>query len=75
MLVKGNSMRSPSCASPSNVTREFDGGNISEDNRALARRLSSHMGLEHAIQVSTENQWHGVVAALMELQQKKPGRP
>jgi len=36
----------------------------------LADRLSSHMGIEHAIQVSTENQWHGVVAALMELQQK-----
>jgi len=50
---------------------EFDGGPISDDSRALAVRLSSHMGIEHAIQVSTENQWHGVVAALVELQQKK----
>jgi hypothetical protein len=53
---------------------EFDGGPISDDSRALAARLSGHMGIEHAIQVSTENQWHGVVAALVELQQKKNGR-
>ncbi len=40
----------------------------------LADRLSSHMGIEHAIQVSTENQWHGVVAALMELRHKNTTR-
>ena len=44
---------------------------ISDDCRALAARLSGHMGLEHALQVSTENQWHGVVAALREMQRKK----
>lgn len=61
--------------SPSHANRvtssEFDGGPISDDSRALALKLSGHMGIEHAIQVSTENQWHGVVAALVELQQKK----
>ena len=44
---------------------------ISDDCRALAMRLSGHMGLEHALQISHENQWHGVVAALHEMQQKK----
>lgn len=67
-------MRSPSQTSPASTTRDFEGSNISDDSRALANRLSSHMGLEHAIQVSTENQWHGVVAALLEIQQKRPGR-
>lgn len=59
--------------SPDNqvTTSEFDGGPISDDSRSLALKLSGHMGIEHAIQVSTENQWHGVVAALVELQHKK----
>lgn len=65
-------MSSPTCV-PSTEACDFDGGTISADSRALARRLSGHMGLEHAIQVSTENQWHGVVAALLELQQQKSG--
>jgi len=67
-------MRSTSCASPHGGASDFDTGHISEDSRMLASRLSSHMGIEHAIQVSTENQWHGVVAALMELQQKNTTR-
>lgn len=67
-------MRSKSCASPMGSSTEIESGYISEDSRALARRLSGHMGIEHAIQVSTENQWHGVVAALLELQEKKGAR-
>ncbi|SDD81917.1 MULTISPECIES: hypothetical protein [Kordiimonas] len=67
-------MRSSSCVTPQGSAGEFDTGHISDDSRMLANRLSSHMGIEHAIQVSTENQWHGVVAALMELQQKNTAR-
>ncbi|WP_417455862.1 hypothetical protein [Kordiimonas sp.] len=63
---------SPISASSAAVpTADFEDSNISEDCRALARRLSGHMGLEHALQISNENQWHGVVAALREMQRKK----
>ena len=57
-------------ASPLQLT-EHEDTYISDDCRALATRLSGHMGLEHALQISNENQWHGVVAALREMQQKK----
>ncbi|WP_417451604.1 hypothetical protein [Kordiimonas sp.] len=50
---------------------DYEDSYISDDCRTLAARLSGHMGLEHAIQISNENQWHGVVAALREMQQKK----
>lgn len=40
---------------------------VSDQTRALARRLAGHMGLEAAIQISTGNQWHGVVSVLMEM--------
>ncbi len=64
-------MRTSSSHAHQPTVSEFDGGPISDDSRSLALKLSGHMGIEHAIQVSTENQWHGVVAALVELQQKK----
>jgi len=60
-------MRSTSQSSSASKQADTDSGGISAHTRALAERLSSHMGLETAIQVSTENQWHGVVAALMEM--------
>ena len=44
---------------------------VSEQTRSLAQRLAGHMGLKAAIQISSENQWHGVVAALLEMQQKQ----
>lgn len=45
---------------------------ISDQTRALAKRLSAHMGLNAAIEISTANQWHGVVSALMEMKRKRP---
>lgn len=40
---------------------------VSDQTRALARRLAGHMGLDGAIQISSENQWHGVVSVLLEM--------
>ncbi len=40
---------------------------VSDQTRALARRLAGHMGLDAAIQISTGNQWHGVVSVLQEM--------
>lgn len=48
---------------------------VSEQTRALAGRLSGHMGLEAAIQISTENQWHGVLSVLLEMKKKRAGTP
>ena len=45
---------------------------VSDQTRALARRLAGHMGLDAAIQISTGNQWHGVVSVLNEM--KETGR-
>lgn len=45
---------------------------VSDQTRALARRLAGHMGLDAAIQISTGNQWHGVVSVLQEM--KDSGR-
>lgn len=44
---------------------------VSDQTRALARRLSEHMGLNAAIEISTENQWHGIVSVLMEIKQQR----
>ncbi len=44
---------------------------VSEQTRSLAHRLAGHMGLKAAIQISSENQWHGVVAVLLEMQQSQ----
>ncbi len=56
------------------TTSSADG--VSEQTRALARRLSGHMGLDAAIQISTENQWHGVVSVLLEMRKNsKRARP
>ncbi len=40
---------------------------ISKQARSLASSLASHMGTDKAIKVSQENQWHGVLAALLEM--------
>lgn len=42
---------------------------VSDQTRALARRLAGHMGLDAAIEISTGNQWHGVVSVLLEMKQ------
>jgi len=44
---------------------------VSDQTRALAKRLSEHMGLSGAIEISTENQWHGIVSVLMEMKQQR----
>jgi len=54
-----------------NPAPDFEHSAISEQSRLLASRLSGHMGIDGALQVSAENQWHGVVAALMEIKQRK----
>lgn len=64
-------MSSMSASSAKVHTTDFEDSSISEDCRSLARRLSGHMGIDHALQISNENQWHGVVAALREMQRKK----
>ncbi len=54
--------------SPSSLPQSgMDNSSISSHSRSLATKLSGHMGLENAIRVSKENQWHGVLAALLEL--------
>jgi hypothetical protein len=47
------------------------GDHISRQSMMIASTLSGHMGIEEALQVSTKNQWHGVVAALQEMQLNK----
>ena len=64
-------MRSSPTATTASQVADFEDNYISDDCRALAARLSGHMGLENAMQISNENQWHGVVAALQEMQRKK----
>ena len=59
-------MRSSNSSSPSSQPG-LDSNSISSHSRSLATKLSGHMGLENAIRVSKENQWHGVLAALLEL--------
>lgn len=47
---------------------------ISEQTRALAKRLSGHMGIEAALKVATDNQWHSVVAVLSEMAARRGDR-
>jgi|GEM_PF-2693939 len=47
---------------------------VSDHSRALASKLSSHMGMRGALQISAENQWDGVVAALLEIKNKVPAQ-
>jgi len=66
-------MSSPSPFLTMPLDEETDKNNISSQSRVLASKLSGHMGLNSALQVSIENQWHGVVAALIEIKQQKAG--
>lgn len=67
MLVKSFYMRSTSNSPPRAKPTDYEGSNISEQSRLLATKLSGHMGIESALQISTRNEWHGVVAALNEI--------
>lgn len=60
-----------SSLSPSAQSIATSSQGVSEQTRALARRLSGHMGLKAAIEISTENQWHGVVSVLLDMQQRQ----
>jgi len=66
-------------SSPQNLARksaaDYNQSTISDHSRALAAKLSGHMGIESALQISAENQWDGVVAALMEIKQRQSKRP
>ena len=61
-------------SSPENCPPDICPSTISERSRALAAKLSGHMGIEGALQISAENQWHGVVAALKEMQHRRKHR-
>jgi hypothetical protein len=50
-----------------------DVSGISEQTKSLAKRLAGHMGLDAAIQISSENQWHGVVSVLEEMKKRERG--
>tara|TARA_R110002096_G_scaffold345051_2_gene538563 strand:+ start:637 stop:843 length:207 start_codon:yes stop_codon:yes gene_type:complete len=67
-------MHSISNSTSHKTLTDFEGSNISEQSRMLATKLSSHMGIENALQVSERNQWHGVVAALNEIKQNQNRR-
>jgi len=67
-------MRSSYQKTLENHSTEFDRCAISDHSRALASKLSGHMGIDGALQISAENQWHGVVAALLEIKQRKTQR-
>ena len=60
-------MRSTSNSSGHKPPTDFEGTGISEHSHLLALKLSNHMGIDNALQISARNQWHGVVAALNEL--------
>ncbi|TNE63237.1 MAG: hypothetical protein EP335_10225 [Alphaproteobacteria bacterium] len=67
-------MRSLHESGPARSLPDADGAGVPDHTRILANQLSSHMGIDAAIQISVENQWHGVVAALLELKQRRGGR-
>lgn len=67
-------MRTISNSTPHRNPTDFEGSTISDQSRILATKLSSHMGIENALQVSARNQWHGVVAALNEIKQTRSPR-
>lgn len=67
-------MRSTTNSAPHATPTDFEGSSISDHSRLLASKLSSHMGIENALQVSARNQWHGVVAALNEMKQARRNR-
>ncbi|WP_262694229.1 hypothetical protein [Kordiimonas aquimaris] len=56
-----------------NTERQVDykTSDVSDQMRSLAERLSGHLGLDGAIQISTENQWHGVLSVLLEMKQRR----
>lgn len=62
-------MSSSSTSSRQSIDASSKG--VSDQTRALAIRLSGHMGLDAAIKISSENQWHGVVSVLLEMQQQQ----
>lgn len=67
-------MRSTSNSPSHKTPTDFEGSGISEQSRLLAQKLSNHMGIENALQISARNQWHGVVAALKKLKLARLGR-
>jgi len=56
---------------PSTHTGASANSEISHQSRMLASTLSQHMGLDGALEISNENQWHSVVAALQEMKSKR----
>ncbi len=56
----------------SDTETDFEASTMSPHTKMLASRLSGHMGIEGAIKISEENQWHGVLAVLRSMQAKRP---
>lgn len=55
----------------SNQGFSLNSGEVSQQSRMIASTLSKHMGLDGALQISTENQWYSVVAALNEIKSEQ----
>ena len=52
---------------PMTLSPDFSQSNASPHTKMLASRLCDHMGIDGAIKISTENQWHGVLSILEDI--------
>ena len=60
-------MSSNQISHDSDQVLSLNSGEVSQQSRMIASTLSKHMGLDGALQISTENQWYSVIAALHEM--------
>ncbi len=56
---------------PARIQPEFNNCNASPHTKILASKLCDHMGLDGAMKVSAENQWHGVLSILKEIKTQR----
>ena len=52
-------------------TTDFPSNTASPHTKALANKLCDHMGIDSAIRISTEKQWHGVLSVLEDIKARK----
>lgn len=53
------------------ASSEFRNSSASSHTKALANKLCDHMGIDSAIRISTENQWHGVLSVLEDIKARR----
>ncbi|UTW55897.1 hypothetical protein [Kordiimonas sp. SCSIO 12610] len=53
------------------LNKHFSNANASPHAKMLASRLCDHMGLDGAIRISTENQWHGILSILEDIKSQQ----